>query len=97
MALGYATSIRGGCHNRDTNLGMEIGMDSLDELRFPGTLPQRREDKAQMTVYSQAIGSVCDAAVICLFAWKGAGSSLAILRDMINAVTGCELSLEELA
>jgi len=96
MALGYATSIRGGCHNRDTNLGLEMGMDSLEEIGFPATLPQRAEGKAEMTVHSQAIGSVCDAAVICLFAWKGAGSSLALLRDMIDAVTGYGLTVEEL-
>jgi aldehyde:ferredoxin oxidoreductase len=96
MALGYATSIRGGCHNRDTNLGLEMGMDSLEEIGFPGTLPQRRVGKAQMTVHSQAIGAICDAAVICLFAWKGAGSSLALLRDMVNAVTGYGFSLEDL-
>ncbi len=96
MALGYATSIRGGCHNRDTNLGLEMGMDSLEEIGFPATLPQRGEGKAQMTVHSQAIGAVCDSAVICLFAWKGAGSSLSMLRDMLNAVTGYGLDLEDL-
>ncbi len=96
MALGYATSIRGGCHNRDTNLGLEMGMDSLEEIGFPRTLPQRMEGKAEMTIHSQAVASLCDAAVICLFAWKGAGSELAMLRDMLNAVTGYGLTLDEL-
>ncbi|NPV59245.1 MAG: aldehyde ferredoxin oxidoreductase family protein [Actinobacteria bacterium] len=96
MALGYATSIRGGCHNRDTNLGLEMGMDDLSEIGFPRTRPYRSEGKAVMTVHSQAVASVCDAAVICVFAWKGAGSSLAMLRDMLNAVTGYGLTLDDL-
>ncbi len=49
-----------------------------------------------MTVHSQAIGQICDAAVVCLFAWKGAGSNLAMLRDMLNAVTGYGLTVEDL-
>ena len=96
MSLGYATSIRGACHNRDTNLGLEMGMDDLDELGFPRSRPQRREGKAQMTIYSQAIASVCDAAVICIFAWKGMGSRIAVIREMINAVTGYALTNEDL-
>jgi aldehyde:ferredoxin oxidoreductase len=96
MALGYATSIRGGCHNRDTNLGLEMGMDDLEELGFPRSKPQRRDGKAMMTIYSQAIASVCDAAVICIFAWKGMGSRVATIRDMVNAVTGYSLSNEDL-
>ena len=55
---------------------------------FARTRPQRREGKAMQTIHSQAIASVCDSAVICIFAWKGMGSTVAILRDMINAVTG---------
>ncbi|MEW6554256.1 MAG: aldehyde ferredoxin oxidoreductase family protein [Actinomycetota bacterium] len=96
MGLGYATSIRGGCHNRDTNLGLEMGMDDLEEIGFPRTRPLRREGKAAMTIHSQAIASVCDSAVICIFAWKGTGSTLAILRDMLNAVTGYRLSIDEM-
>jgi aldehyde:ferredoxin oxidoreductase len=96
MSLGYATSIRGGCHNRDTNLGLEMGMDDLTEIGFPRTRPQRSEGKAQMAIYSQSIASVCDSAVICIFAWKGMGSTIAILRDMINAVTGYRLSTQDL-
>ncbi|MBN2025208.1 MAG: aldehyde ferredoxin oxidoreductase family protein [Actinobacteria bacterium] len=96
MGLGYATSIRGACHNRDTNLGLEMGMDDLEEIGFPRTRPLRREGKAAMTIHSQAIASICDSAVICIFAWKGTGSTLAILRDMLNAVTGYHLSLDEM-
>lgn len=96
MALSYATSIRGGCHNRDTNLGLEMGMDDLEEIGFKRTRPQDADRKALQTIHSQAIGSICDSAVICVFAWKGTGSSLSIIRDMLNAVTGYGLTLEEL-
>ncbi len=96
MSLGYATSIRGGCHNRDTNLGLEMGMDDLGEIGFPRTRPQRAEGKAAMTIHSQAISSVCDSSVICVFAWKGMGSTVAVLRDMIDAVTGHRHSIDDL-
>ncbi len=96
MALSYATSIRGGCHNRDTNLGLEMGMDDLEEIGFARTRPQRAERKAMQNIHSQAIGAICDSAVICVFAWKGTGSTLRILVDMINAVTGYGLTIGEL-
>ncbi|HEY5532913.1 MAG TPA: aldehyde ferredoxin oxidoreductase family protein [Candidatus Anoxymicrobiaceae bacterium] len=96
MALGYATSIRGACHNRDTNLGLEMGMDDLSEIGFERTKPHSAEGKAMMTVHSQDIASVLDSAVMCIFAWKGMGSTIAIVRDMVNAVTGYGLSNEEL-
>lgn len=96
MALGYATSIRGGCHNRDTNLGLEMGMDDLEEVGLERTKPHSAEGKAVMTVYSQDIASVLDSAVMCVFAWKGMGSTVAIVRDMINAVTGYGLSDNDL-
>ena len=96
MALGYATSIRGGCHNRDTNLGLEMGMDDLSEIGVERTKPHSAEGKAVMTVHSQDIASVMDSAVMCIFAWKGMGSTIAIVRDMINAVTGYGLNNEDL-
>lgn len=96
MALGYATSIRGGCHNRDTNLGLEMGMDDLEEVGLERTKPHSAEGKAVMTVYSQDIASVLDSAVMCVFAWKGMGSTVAIVRDMVNAVTGYDLSDSDL-
>ncbi|MFW6113985.1 MAG: aldehyde ferredoxin oxidoreductase C-terminal domain-containing protein [Actinomycetota bacterium] len=96
MALGYATSIRGACHNRDTNLGLEMGMDTLEEIGFPRTRPQSSEGKAMQTAHAQTLASIVDSAVICVFAWKGAGSSLGILRDMLNAVTAYGYGNEEL-
>jgi aldehyde:ferredoxin oxidoreductase len=81
MALSYATSIRGGCHNRDTNLGLEMGMDSLEEIGYARTQPRRPEGKAMQTIYAQEITSVIDSAVLCVFAWKGMGSSLAMVFD----------------
>ncbi len=92
MALGYATSIRGACHNRDTNLGLEMGMDDLSEIGCARTKPHSADGKAVMTVHSQDIASVLDSAVMCIFAWKGMGSTIAIVRDMINSVTGYGLS-----
>ncbi len=96
MALGYATSIRGGCHNRDTNLGLEMGMDDLEEVGLERTKPHSAEGKAVMTVYSQDIASVLDSAVMCLLAWKGMGSTVAIVRDILNAVTGYGLNDSDL-
>ncbi len=96
MGLGYATSIRGGCHNRDTNLGLEMGMDDLSEIGCRRTKPHTAEGKAEMTVHSQDIASVLDSAVMCVFAWKGTGSTVALVRDMINCVTGYGVSDTEL-
>ena len=96
MALSYATSIRGACHNRDTNLGLEMGLESLDAIGKPGTKPYTKKGKAMQTIHAQAIATLADSAVICMFAWKGMHSSLDILRNMLNATTGYNYTNEEL-
>jgi aldehyde:ferredoxin oxidoreductase len=96
MAVGYATSIRGACHNKDINLGLEMGISALEEIGYPATKAQDREGKAMQTIHGQGIASVCDSAVICIFAWKGISYTLGSLRDMLNAVTGFGYTNEEL-
>jgi aldehyde:ferredoxin oxidoreductase len=96
MALSYATSIRGACHNRDTNLGLEMGLENLETIGNPGTKPYTKEGKAMQTIHAQAVGTLADSAVICIFAWKGMHSSLDILRDILNATTGYNYTNEEL-
>jgi aldehyde:ferredoxin oxidoreductase len=96
MALSYATSIRGACHNRDTNLGLEMGLENLESIGKPNTKPYTKEGKAGQTIHAQAMGSLADSAVMCVFAWKGMHASLDILRKMLNAVTGFDYTDEEL-
>jgi len=96
MAVGYATGIRGACHNKDINLGLEMGISALEEIGYPNTKSQNREGKAMQTIQGQAIASVCDSAVICIFAWKGMSYTLGSLRDFINAVTGFDYTNDEL-
>ncbi|MDD5224916.1 MAG: aldehyde ferredoxin oxidoreductase family protein [bacterium] len=96
LALSYATSIRGACHNRDTNLGLEMGLENLETIGKPRTKPYTKDGKAMQTIHAQAMGSLADSAVMCVFAWKGMHSSLDILREMLNAVTGLDYTNEEL-
>jgi len=96
MALSYATSIRGACHNRDVNLGLEMGLENLETIGKPRTKPYTKDGKAMQTIHAQAMASLADSAVICVFAWKGMHSSLDILREMLNAVTGFDYTKEEL-
>jgi aldehyde:ferredoxin oxidoreductase len=96
MALSYATSIRGACHNRDINLGLEMGLENLEAIGKPSTKPYTTEGKALQTIHAQALGTLADSAVICIFAWKGMHSSLDILRDMLNVTTGYNYTNEEL-
>jgi len=96
MALSYATSIRGACHNRDTNLGLEMGLETLETIGKSTTKPYTKKGKAEQTIHAQAIATLADSAVICMFAWKGMHSSLDILRDMLNAATGYDYTNKEL-
>ena len=96
MAIGYATGSRGACHNKDINLGLEMGISALEEIGYANTKSQDREGKAMQTIQGQAIASVCDSAVICIFAWKGMSYTLGSLRDIINAVTGFGYTNDEL-
>jgi aldehyde:ferredoxin oxidoreductase len=95
MALTYATGIRGACHVNDDNLMAELGNVSFKAVGVKSTKPQKPEGKAAQTVAAQAYGMLAGSAVICLYAWWSM-DGIEILRDMLNAVTGYDYSVDDL-
>jgi aldehyde:ferredoxin oxidoreductase len=86
--LEYATSNRGGCHVRGYMIAPEIlGIpEKLDRLSL--------EDKATWTKTFQDLTAVIDSLGLCLFTSFALGAD--DYRDMYNAITGEEVTTEDL-
>ncbi|ATW27051.1 aldehyde ferredoxin oxidoreductase family protein [Candidatus Formimonas warabiya] len=95
LAVNYATGTRGGCHLRGFPHIGESGM-TVPEIGITKA-PERfsMEGQAYLTIVFQDLAAVLDSLVCCLF-MQCCGMDLTITNDILNAITGWELSPEEL-
>jgi len=91
MALVYATSPRGACHNKSDYFFVDIGQaeDSLGMTFFDR---HAGAEKAANVARHQNWRTVYDALVMCHFA----NVPPETVRDLVNAATGMNLSVEDL-
>jgi aldehyde:ferredoxin oxidoreductase len=87
MALGYATSPRGGCHERGYNTGETFGNP-------PGIDRYSYEGKGQLVKATQDTVAIKDSLGFCVL--SSAGTSLDDLADLFSAATGIEFTGETL-
>jgi len=83
MGLGYATSPRGGCHERGYLLSEVFGIEQFS-YEGKGALVQRTQD------------SVAIKDSLCFCAFASAGASVQDLAELFSAVTGWEKSEQSL-
>lgn len=91
MALSYATSPRGACHNQSDFFMVELGQ-SNEELGIPFLDRHAVEGKARYVALHQDWRTVCNALVLCYFADVAPRSALALL----NAAMGWDWDLPQL-
>jgi len=91
MALVYATSPRGACHNQGDYYMVEFGQTD-DELNIPLLDRHQEEGKAKHVAVHQDWRSVCNSLVLCLFASVPVGDAVALL----NAATGRDWDIAEM-
>jgi aldehyde:ferredoxin oxidoreductase len=91
MALVYATSPRGACHNQSDYFMVDIGQ-TLDELGISFHERLAGAEKAAAVARHQDWRSVGNALVLCYFANVPASTVL----ELTNEATGFDYSLEEL-
>jgi aldehyde:ferredoxin oxidoreductase len=91
MALVYATSPRGACHNQSDYFLVDIGHveDRLGMVYLPR---QAGAEKAHNVGLHQDWRTLCNALVLCFFANVSPLTTL----ELVNAACGLDLSLEEL-
>jgi len=101
QGLCYGVSNRGACHLQgihDTtpeggNLAPEIGIDE----RFKGLSRLSKEGKAELQVIAQNWRAVQDSAIVCKFTtWDFGPIMPGELLAMLNAVTGWDMTIEEM-
>lgn len=88
QALSYATSNRGGCHLRAYLIASEI-------LGLPASLDRfSTKGKAAIVALQQDISAVVDSLLLCRFLQFA--MSLSTFTEMLNVVTGIDITEEEL-
>ncbi|MBN1303085.1 MAG: aldehyde ferredoxin oxidoreductase family protein [Anaerolineales bacterium] len=90
MALSYATSPRGACHNKSDYFLVDWGQADAD-LGMEFYDKHAGIEKVGNIVRHQNFRSLCDALVLCLFS----NVSFDVLVNMINAAMGLQNSLED--
>ncbi len=94
VALGYATSNRGGCHVQAFTHDFEDGA-AIPDLGYPKTLDRFKvEGKAQFVYDMQNWMSLFDSLHICKFVLFG-GMTVEPMLAALNLVTGWDMSKEE--
>lgn len=87
MALGYATSPRGGCHERGYLTAETVGFPpGVDRLAYEG--------KGELVKEAQDTVAVKDSLSFCVL--SSAGTSLEDLAELFSAATGFEVSPQDL-
>ncbi len=90
MAIVYATSPRGACHNQGDYFLVEMG-NSISELDLPMTERLKDEGKAGYVARHQDWRTVCNSLVTCLFAATPPSTYV----DLLRAATGEDRSLKD--
>ncbi|MCX7608968.1 MAG: aldehyde ferredoxin oxidoreductase family protein [Anaerolineales bacterium] len=91
MALVYATSPRGACHNKSDYFFVDFGQ-AESSLGLDFFDRQAGAEKAANVARHQDWRTVCDSLVMCLFA----NVPVEMVLDLVNAACGYDLTVEEL-
>jgi len=96
LAIGYATANRGACHLEAFSHDVERFV-TIPELGYEKPLdPSTPESKGELVAKMQNLMYVLDSLPICKFACILDGVPLMKLVDCFNAITGWELTLQDL-
>jgi len=95
LAVGYATANRGACHLQGFSYGFERAV-TMPELGFNEVFNRHEtEGKGKLAALAQDLMAVLDSLKMCKFMLYG-GVKLTHIAQMINYVTGWDMSVEEI-
>ena len=96
LAVNYATSPRGACHERGMPEDIECGLFVIPELGYTKqTEFFKFEGKAELAMKLQDFATLLNSLVICNFMLDGGGMTLTDTLNCFNAVTGWKWSMKE--
>lgn len=98
LAPSYATGTRGACHFRGPCEDVEMGGFFIPEVGIKqGTVRFfERDNQGMLAAKCQDFGALINSLVLCMFMVDGGDWPLSGVRDMFNAITGWDYSVEEL-
>lgn len=96
MGLNYATSNRGACHNRGSPAYVSRGALSPEIGFTEQTDGFTIEGKGRLTKIHQDACAMLDALGMCKFAVFFCGITLSLVRDLCNAATGWNMTMNDL-
>ena len=98
LAPSYATSTRGACHFRGPCEDVEMGGFYIPEagVTEETTTMFSKDNQGMLAGKCQDLGSLTNSLVVCLFVVDGGGWSLTGVKDLFNAITGWDLTTDDL-
>ncbi len=98
LATSYTTSTRGACHFRGPCEDIEMGGFEMPEVGITSetTTMFHKENQGMMAAKCQDLGSLANSLVVCLFMIDGGDWSLTGVKDLFNAITGWDYTVEDL-
>ena len=98
LAPSYATGTRGACHFRGPCEDIEMGGFDMPEVGITGktTTLFHKNNQGMMAARCQDLGSLTNSLVLCLFMVDGGGWPLTGVKDLFNAITGWDWSVEDM-
>lgn len=98
LAPSYATGTRGACHFRGPCEDVEMGGFYIPEAGVTKDTVKffEKENQALVAMKCQDLAVLTNSLVVCLFMVDGGGWALSGVKDLFNAITGWDYSIDEL-
>ena len=98
LAPTYATGTRGACHFRGGCEDVEMGGFFVPEIGINEGIVKffERENQSLLAVKCQDFFALLNSLVLCAFMVDGGGMSFSGVKDVFNAITGWDYSIEDL-
>jgi aldehyde:ferredoxin oxidoreductase len=98
LAISYATGTRGACHFRGPCEDVEMGGFFMPEIGITQGMVRFFEPKNQsfLAARCQDLGALVNSLVLCMFMVDGGEMSFTELRELLNAITGWDYSINDL-
>jgi len=98
LAPTYATGTRGACHFRGPCEDVEMGGFFMPEVGVKEGMVKffERENQSLVAAKCQDLGGLINSLVLCMFMVDGGSWALTDLKELFNAITGWDYSVDEL-
>ena len=98
LAVSYATGTRGACHFRGPCEDVEMGGFFMPEIGITQGMVRffERKNQSLLAARCQDMGALVNSLVLCMFMVDGGEMTFTSLKELLNAITGWDYSINDL-